>query len=155
MKRILALLALCAMLLGLAAINASAASSISGTESYSRNTPRESVVVITVTWTAHTDGTVTSEAIDVQPEGYVFMVVTNPGATAPTTLYDITLTDSDGVDIMGGTLANRSATLSEQAVPAVSAGLYGPRYVAGDLTLNISGNAVNAATGTVVIYVAR
>lgn len=153
MKRFITLTA--ALMLAAFAAGAEAASSISGAETYSRNTPRESVQVITVSWTAHTDGVVTAETIDVDPQGYVFMVVTNPGATAPTALYDITLTDADGVDIMGGTLADRSATASEQAVPAVSTGLYGGRYVIGGLTLNISNNSVNSATGTLVLYVAR
>lgn len=153
MKRILALTA--ALALMVFAVSAQAASSISGAETYSRNTPRESVQVITVTWTAHTDGSVTSEAIDIDPQGYVFMVVTNPGAVAPTALYDITLTDADGVDIMGGTLANRSATASEQVIPAVVSGIYGGRYVIGGLTLNLTNNSVNGAGGTVVIYVAR
>lgn len=153
MKRLIAL----AVLLGTLAVSvgAWAASSIVGTETYARNTPRESVQVITVAWTAHTDGSVTAETIDVDPQGYVFMVVTNPGGTAPTAAYDITITDADGVDIMGGTLANRSATASEQAVPAVSTGIYGGRYVTTAPTLTIANNSVNGATGTVVIYVAR
>lgn len=153
MKRLIAF----AVLLGTLAVSAGAwaASSISGAETYTRNTPRESVQVITVEWTAHTDGTVTAEAIDVNPQGYVFMVVTNPGSTAPTDNYDITLTDADGVDIMGGTLANRDEATSEQAVPAVATGIYGGRYVYTAPTLNISNNSVNGATGTVVIYVAR
>lgn len=153
MRKILALMAVAAVMAY--AVAAGAASSISGAETYSRNTPRESVQVITVTWVAHTDGTVTAETIDIDPQGYVFMVVTNPGGTAPTTLYDITLTDADGVDIMGGKLADRSATASEQAIPAVMTGVYGGRYVIGGLTLNISNNSVNGAGGTVVIYVAR
>jgi len=86
--------------------------------------------------------------------GWVFMIVTDPGSTPPTTQYDITLTDSDAADIAGGTLANRSATASEQVVPLlVSTAHYGPRYVKGTLTLNITNQTDVSATGTVTVYV--
>src|SRR4030043_2102612 len=38
---------------------------------------------------------------------YIIMVETDPGATAPSDNYDITITDARGVDVMGGALANR------------------------------------------------
>jgi hypothetical protein len=36
------------------------------------------------------------------------------GGTAPTALYDVTLVDANGVDYLGGTGANLSATVSTQ-----------------------------------------
>lgn len=36
------------------------------------------------------------------------------GGTAPTTLYDVTLIDANGIDYLGGTGANLSATVSTQ-----------------------------------------
>ena len=87
--------------------------------------------------------------------GYVILVVTNPdGDTAPTDEYDITLTDEDDCDIMGGNLADRSDTNTEQAVPKIGT-VYGGRWVSGILTLNISGNSVNSAAGTVKVYIQR
>ena len=110
------------------------------------------VVAYTMSWTADAaDGSVPATASPLF-NGYVFLVTTNPGATAPTDNYDITLTDSDGVDIAGGELLNRDTANSEQAVPKVGA-VYGSRYVEDGVTLNLSGNSVNSATGTVKIYV--
>ena len=86
---------------------------------------------------------------------YVTRVETNPG-TAPTDNYDITLTNANGVDVMGGTLANRDSSTSEAARPYDSAsGTYGDVYVAGTLTLYLSGNSEVGATGTVTIYCER
>lgn len=101
--------------------------------------------------TAHTYPVTTSSG---NINGYIFLVVTNPGGVAPTTLYDITLTDSDGVDIMGGELANRSATLSEQAVPLMG-NVYGSRFVNGTLTITITNNSVNSAVTVVKIFYYR
>lgn len=114
----------------------------------------QGIYKIEFNWTADSaDGSVpakTSQEID----GLVFMAVTDPGATAPTASYDITLTDSDSCDVFGGELANRSATAIEQASPLVG-NFYGQRYVKGTLTLNVTGNAVNSATGKVIVYVAK
>ena len=54
---------------------------------------------------------------------------------------------------MGGTLLNRAATSTEQALPYVGKA-YGPRPVAGAMTLNIA-NAGDSKSGTVIIYFAR
>lgn len=112
----------------------------------------QGIVVCEMSWRADAaDGSVPATASPVF-NGYVFLVTTNPGATAPTDNYDITLTDTDSVDIAGGELLNRDTTSSEQAVPKVGA-IYGSRYVESGVTLNLSGNSVNSATGTVKIYV--
>lgn len=77
---------------------------------------------------------------------YIVLAVTNPGSTAPTNNYDITIEDSEGVDVMGGALADRSATASEQAMPLIS-GSPVPRLVHGPLTFKLTDNLVNSATG--------
>jgi len=41
------------------------------------------------------------------------------GGTAPTALYDVVLSDSNGVDFLGGAGANLSATVSTITVPTV------------------------------------
>lgn len=99
-----------------------------------------------ISFVAHTDGTFTSYAMTEAINGYVWMVVTDPGSTAPTASYDITLLDAQGVDIMSGNLADRSATVTEQAYPTRI------RPVNGKLTLTISNNSANGATGDVYIY---
>jgi len=109
--------------------------------------------VIEMSWTAHTDGTFASVATTWPINGSILVVDTDPGATAPTDNYDITLTDSYGIDVMGGALANRSTSASQRS-DAVLNSAYGPAPVIGRVTLNISNNAVNGATGKVrIIYV--
>ena len=108
---------------------------------------------LTFTWTAATGGAVTAKA-GPAIDGMVILVETNPGSTAPTDNYDLTLTDSGGADVMGGSLANRDSTTTERAMPLQN-GNYTGVPVHGPLTLNISGNSVSAATGTVTVYFAR
>ena len=90
-------------------------------------------------------------ASDGNIDGYVFLVVTNPGTVGPTDNYDITLTDSEGIDIMGGELADRSNSAEEQAVPLIGA-VFGSRYVRGPLTVTITNNSVASAVVIIRIY---
>lgn len=96
------------------------------------------------------DGSVPSTSFGLR--GWIFMVVTNPGDTVPDANYDIVLNDADGLDIMGGTLANRSDTLTQQAFPILVGTTYGERFVDGQLTLVISNNTVVEAEILVSIY---
>lgn len=82
---------------------------------------------------------------------FIVLAVTDPGATAPTASYDITLEDENGVDAMGGALADRSATVSEQAMPLIS-GSPVPRLVSGTLTFKLANNSVNSAVGKCYVY---
>jgi len=109
--------------------------------------------VIEIPWEADATGAVQSFQID-KICGFVLQVTTVPGTPAPTDLYDVSLRDADTVDIMGNALADRSATVAEQAVPYIGA-TYSPRYVCSQLTVSILNNAVVGAQGTVVLYVAR
>jgi len=58
------------------------------------------------------------------------------------------------VDVMGGALADRDTANTEQAVPKIGAA-YGGSFFTGALTLNISNNSVNSATGEVKVYISR
>ena len=110
---------------------------------------------LTFSWTgAASGGTVTAVDSKVAIDGYVYLVVTNPGSPAPSSNYSITLTDDQSIDIMGGELASRSATVTEQTVPRVD-GVWCSRRVNGILTLNISGTTVSSAAGTVIVYFYR
>ena len=115
------------------------------------------LATLTFSWTSDATGDVistTSTTITDQIAGkYVVMAVTSPDTTAPTASYDITITDANNADIMGGKLADRSATLSEQVSPYIGA-LYGKRPVSGALTLNVS-NAGDAKSGTGILYLSR
>lgn len=115
----------------------------------------DNVRMLTFTCTADVSGgtyPVTTSSGDI--DGYVFLVITNPGSPAPTANYTITLTDSDGVDIMGGGLFDRHTSNSEQAVPLM-AGVYGTRFVNGTLTITITDNSVNSAVTVVKIFYYR
>lgn len=109
------------------------------------------------TWTADAaNGSVPDTAISANQAKVLrglkaILGVTNPGATAPTANYDITLVDADGVDVFGGSLTNRSDTASEQAKPDMTT-LGGSRMVNGTLTFKLANNSVNSALGTCAIY---
>jgi len=79
-------------------------------------------------------------------DGLVYQVETDPGGTAPTADYDLTLT-SGGLDIMGGSLADRSNTLTQRAFPAT-----GSQATRGSLTLTVANQSVASATFSVRIY---
>lgn len=118
--------------------------------------------VLTFTCTAAADdatfpSTATNAAITAAIEGmYIVEVRTNPGATAPQAAYDIVLNDTDGIDVMGGSLADRSATASERAIPMlVTGGTYGSTLIDGALTLVITNNNVNSAIVVVKVFLTR
>ncbi len=74
-----------------------------------------------------------------------------PGVTPPTDSSDITITDEDGVDLLGAKGTNIiSATLKTWA-------LFGPAgysvsaLITGDVTINISNNIVHSATIKIII----
>ena len=83
--------------------------------------------------------------------GLVFAAETNPGATAPTDNYDITVVNSNGIDIFGGALANRDTSTSERTMPILNS-LYGAVPSDGQLTINITNNAVNSAIVVLTLY---
>lgn len=83
---------------------------------------------------------------------YFEKMITDPdGDTAPTANYDITVDDENGIDLLAGAGADRSATASEDAYPASPIS----QAVTGTLTLTISNNAVNSAEGVVKLYFSR
>jgi hypothetical protein len=106
----------------------------------------EGISKVKWTWTSATDGTaslVTAKSYF----GVVLSLRTDPGATAPTANYDITVTDADGFDVMQGAGADRHTSTSEDTSPASTSVAFG------SLTINIS-NAGDAKTGVAVLYIA-
>ena len=85
-------------------------------------------------------------------EGCIFGLETIPGengdktTACPTALYDITLDDPYSYDLAGGSLANRSATVAEKAVPSQ------PIPIDSEATLKIS-NAGNSKKGRIILYI--
>ncbi|HUV78534.1 MAG TPA: hypothetical protein VMW06_10830 [Desulfobacterales bacterium] len=119
---------------------------------------REGIVEITLDWTADdTDGGVPETIINWPIAGILSYVTTNPGAPAPQDLYDITLKDEDGVDVMGGALDDRKTATSEVAFPkepGATVNLNGVA-VSGILTFGLTGNNVNSAVGRVRLTILR
>lgn len=103
---------------------------------------------IALAWTSDAAGAADGVTLGAY-SGEIRRLVTVPsgGGTAPTDLYDVTLNDEDGVDVLLGAGADRSSTVTQQ----VNAGSLG--IVANDkLTLAVR-NAGNAKQGTVYLYV--
>ena len=89
-------------------------------------------------------------------QGTIERVILNPdgGAEAPTNNYDITLTDQDGIDILGGWGANRSSVTTQQDIPTIDDGAgYFRMPTVGPLTLAMSN--MGAANGTVLCVIFR
>ena len=108
--------------------------------------------IITTSWTGDdATGAVPDAAIEMH--GYILKVVTNPGSTAPTANYDIALEDPEdnALDALGGLLANRHTSTTEQVYPAVT-GAATPIFVSGTYNVSVSNNSVNSATGRIIFY---
>lgn len=107
---------------------------------------------ITATCTASsTDGSFPATALPAF-EGRLQTIRTNPGSPAPTTLYDFTLVDGDGLDRAQGVGANRHTTNSEEAlVVYTTTGEHPPVDINETLTLTIVNNSVNSAV-TVITF---
>ena len=83
--------------------------------------------------------------------GTLLALQTNPGSTAPTDNYDITLVDADGVDRLDSVGLDRDTSSSERVA------ITGAPWVApGEtLTLTIANNAVNSATIVIKLWYVR
>jgi hypothetical protein len=119
-----------------------------GTATKTETTPF-AVKKIVWSWTSGTageGGTVTS-ATTASFTGKIIGLTTDPGATAPTDNWDVTITDSAGHDVLLGAGADRD-TANTENVASASLGA-----VAGSpLTLNIT-NAGDAKTGVVILWI--
>lgn len=109
--------------------------------------------LLTFAFTAHTDGSVADTAVSAanlaKIKGYyISKVGTIPGTPAPQEAYDVTIEDANGFDLLEGRLANRSAASKEIVKPSILS----PVIEGASLTLKISGNNVNGAKGTVLVY---
>lgn len=116
------------------------------------------VGVIQIDWVADAaNGSVPNTNIPIS--GYVTKVITNPGSTAPTALYDIAFGDPEdtALDALAGAVGNRSAATTEQVYPAI-AGAPGTvtavaPFLQGTYRFQLTNNSVNSATGRVLLYV--
>ena len=95
----------------------------------------------------------TVPALNLELKGFLLKVVTNPGSTAPTANYDITLLDPDGADLDAAEskLLNRHTSNTEAVYPLVT-GSTTPVFLLGTYTLTIANTSVNNATGRIIFY---
>lgn len=98
-------------------------------------------------WTSDPSGDA-DEVTSFPYNGKIENLTTIPsGAAAPTADYDITLTDSDGVDVLAGAGVDRSATAQENVVSASLGAV-----VESALTLTVAA-AGNAKSGDVYVFI--
>ena len=77
---------------------------------------RGDVTIYSLAWTSSAGGEADHD-ISEDIDGEVILMVTDPGATAPTADYDIALNDEDGCDVLGGEGGDRHTSTSEQVFP--------------------------------------
>ena len=115
------------------------------------------VDLITINWTSDSTGAVSAvlaraSGTQIKFAHTLLQVAFKPGTTPnqPTDLYDVTLTNAAGVDVLGGLGANLSNANAKQETPITSNGF--PFVLAGPLTLNVT-NAGNAKSGSIFFFV--
>lgn len=104
---------------------------------------------VVISWVADAaDGSIPTLTTTDFSGWWLTKAVTNPGATAPTALYDITLVDADGLDLADGSLENRSATASEVETMAAQIG-------GGGFVVTLANNLVHSAVGILRLFMNR
>jgi hypothetical protein len=134
-----------------AVVSLSATGTVTGTTSRDNGVPDEK---ITVTWVSHTDGTVSGNAFAIPGRINQIRITPAAGGSAPTTLYDMTILDATGIDVLsidGSDLgANLSATASKLVI------FNPPLLVDSANTLDVTiENAGSGKGGTVTFWVQR
>lgn len=115
------------------------------------------VVKHTFAWVSNSSGNATLSS-GIAISGEIQRVVFVPSAAAsPTALYDVTLTDEDGIDVFAGQGENLSATVALSVCPGTpfkdgTTIFERSTVVDSILTLNVS-NAGDSKAGKVVVYV--
>lgn len=107
---------------------------------------------VTVSWTADAAAATVPDT-SMYLNGFLVRAVVNPGATAPTDLYDVTITGDEDTsfDVLGSALLNLSTSATQQFYPVFS-GATTPMYLNGTYTMKWANNAVNSALGVITMY---
>lgn len=106
------------------------------------------VTKYSVAWLSDAAGAVSGNSFDVK-RGRLLQTkfVPDGGGTAPTNLYDVTLTDADGADLLVGNGADKSSTVAAWYTPT------NPIILEGGAVTPVLANAGNAKGGTLVLIV--
>ena len=109
-----------------------------------------SVKVYKWAWTSHASNGNVELAVARGIDGALMSLCTDPGATAPTDNYDVTIEDPDGIDILNSKGLDRDTTATEWAGVVADAI---PRHVnIPNFTLKVD-NAGNSKVGTIYLSV--
>lgn len=124
--------------------------------------------ITTYLWAADSTGVVETKVTDTFFRGLIKAVVTDPDTTtvpadadstgqAPSDNYDITLTNTDGLEIMGGSLSNRDTANTEWRAPvAIVPGTLDTLMIElfnnSKLSIAVSGNDIPNARGYIKIF---
>ncbi len=150
----LVLMSVCVLLAleGLSAKEARALRATAGTvTSFSDALVGESGVrVWQVNYTTHASAGTFTAITDTDITGWILLVETDPGSTAPDDNYDITLKNVNGRDIMGGSLTDRDTSNTEAALPLQN-GNYTAVFNEGTLAIAVTA-AGNSKTAEIFIY---
>lgn len=106
-----------------------------------------SVKLIKAAWVSDDSNGTASGTTTYAYDGKILLLATDPGATAPTDNYDVTLADDNGIDVLAGAGADRDTANTETVVSASLGAVAGSK-----LTLSIAA-AGNSKIGTVYIYI--
>jgi hypothetical protein len=112
-------------------------------------TIHSSVKKIKFTWTSGTgaEGGTASGTTTHAYSGKLDLLVTDPGSTAPTDNYDITLTDDDGVDVLSNAGADRDTANTERVLGTSLGSVAGSK-----LTFSVAA-AGDAKEGVAYVYI--
>ena len=118
------------------------------------NTHRGNIGVITLTCTADAaDGSFPATALTTKISGRILALETNPGATAPTANYDITLVDAESYDVLQSLGLNRHTSNTERVSIVYSGTAVSPESAITDTwTWTIANNSVNSAIVVAKLY---
>ena len=129
------------------------------TSTYKINANGNRINRINLDWTSDSGGAATGTVSDVCGTLLQVEFIPGTGGTQPTDLYDLTLTDDGGLDVLAGLGANLSNSTKTRKTPGVSltdgttTSVVPMVLCESTITLTVS-NAGNAKTGTVRLYVA-
>ncbi len=122
-----------------------------------RQSGNESVAKVIVDWTSDSAAGTVEQTIE-HISGSILALETNPdGTDIPTDLYDITIEDPEGYDILEGLGADRSATITQKTVILQEITINARQYAAHPpvndrpLTFKVA-VAGNAKKGRAIIY---
>lgn len=105
----------------------------------------------TINWVSDSGGNASGNTIVLSGSIARINFVPNTGVTQPTNLYDITINDSNGIDILLGAGIDLSNATATTIIPLIS----GNKIVVSEkLSVTIS-NAGNAKTGVIALYLTR